>query len=241
MKKVSLSPFAWSAIYLTVSWLIFFFQVPLFNKLIQGLFQFNLENISTLIQDQLVQSWVRRAILRLLLMVLICLVEFVLFYFLTGKLIKTFKKLEGKVNQLIRWGYRLLFWSSIGLIVFGLETSLSTGLDLWRNIQALQELDFQAIGAEIQALIAETPLTKIGDVQALFDSIQDYIRDNSLLLASKESLVIQVSKLHSLISIWSIAYPVLLALLSYFHIKDWWSKRTPGKPIIKISLTIERQ
>ncbi|HEL1640729.1 hypothetical protein K6V33_00755 [Streptococcus suis] len=241
MKKVSLSPFAWSAIYLTVSWLIFFFQVPLFNKLIQGLFQFNLENISNLIQDQLVQSWVRRAILRLLLMVLICLVEFVLFYFLTGKLIKTFKKLEGKVNQLIRWGYRLLFWSSIGLIVFGLETSLSTGLDLWRNIQALQELDFQAIGAEIQALIAETPLTKIGDVQALFDSIQDYIRDNSLLLASKESLVIQVSKLHSLISIWSIAYPVLLALLSYFHIKDWWSKRTPGKPIIKISLTIERQ
>ncbi|HEL1584293.1 TPA: hypothetical protein TXJ06_001005 [Streptococcus suis] len=241
MKKVSLSPFAWSAIYLTVSWLIFFFQVPLFNKLIQGLFQFNLENISNLIQDQLVQSWVRRAILRLLLMVLICLVEFVLFYFLTGKLIKTFKKLEGKVNQLIRWGYRLLFWSSIGLIVFGLETSLSTGLDLWRNIQALQELDFQAIGAEIQALIAETPLTKIGDVQALFDSIQDYIRDNSLLLASKESLVIQVSKLHSLISIWSIAYPVLLALLSYFHIKDWWSKRTPGKPIVKISLTIERQ
>lgn len=241
MKKVSLSPFAWSAIYLTVSWLIFFFQVPLFNKLIQGLFQFNLENISNLIQDQLVQSWVRRAILRLLLMVLICLVEFVLFYFLTGKLIKTFKKLEGKVNQLIRWDYRLLFWSSIGLIVFGLETSLSTGLDLWRNIQALQELDFQAIGAEIQALIAETPLTKIGDVQALFDSIQDYIRDNSLLLASKESLVIQVSKLHSLISIWSIAYPVLLALLSYFHIKDWWSKRTPGKPIIKISLTIERQ
>lgn len=241
MKKVSLSPFAWSAIYLTVSWLIFFFQVPLFNKLIQGLFQFNLENISNLIQDQLVQSWVRRAILRLLLMVLICLVEFVLFYFLTGKLIKTFKKLEGKVNQLIRWGYRLLFWSSIGLIVFGLETSLSTGLNLWRNIQALQELDFQAIGAEIQALIAETPLTKIGDVQALFDSIQDYIRDNSLLLASKESLVIQVSKLHSLISIWSIAYPVLLALLSYFHIKDWWSKRTPGKPIVKISLTIERQ
>lgn len=177
----------------------------------------------------------------LLVMVLICLVEFVLFYFLTGKLIKTFKKLEGKANQMILWSYRLLFWGSIGLIIFGLVTSLSTGLDLWRNIQALQELDFQAIGADIQALIAETPLTKIGDGQALFDIIQDYIRDNSLLLASKESLVIQVSKLHSLISGWSTAYPVLLALLSYFHIKDWWTKRTPGKPIVKISLTIERQ
>ncbi|HEM2548744.1 TPA: hypothetical protein U0431_001536 [Streptococcus suis] len=241
MKKVSLSPFAWSVIYLTVSWLIFFFQVPFFNKLIQGLFQLDIENISNLIQDQLVEGWVRRAILLLLVMVLICLVEFVLFYFLTGKLIKTFKKLKGKANLLILWGYRLLFWGSIGLIIFGLVTSLSTGLDLWRNIQALQELDVQAIGADIQALIAETPLTKIGDVQALFDSIQDYIRDNSLLLASKESLVIQVSKLHSLISVWSTAYPILLALLSYFHIKDWWTKRTPGKPIVKISLTIERQ
>ncbi|HEM3635746.1 TPA: hypothetical protein U1C44_001211 [Streptococcus suis] len=35
--------------------------------------------------------------------------------------------------------------------------------------------------------------------------------------------------------------PILLALLSYFHIKDWWTNRTPGKPIVKISLTIERQ
>lgn len=177
----------------------------------------------------------------LLVMFLICLVECVLFYCLTGKLIKTFKKLESKANQFILWGYHLLFWGSIGLIVFGLVTSLSTGLDLWRNIQALQELDFQTIGADMQALIAETPLTKIGDVQALFDSIQDYIRDNSLLLASKETLMIQVSKLHSLISVWSTAYPILLALLSYFHIKGWWTKRTPGKPIVKISLTIERQ
>ncbi|HFU4060307.1 TPA: hypothetical protein ACGOZ1_001743 [Streptococcus suis] len=241
MKKVSLSPFAWSAIYLTVSWLIFFFQVPFFNKLIQGLFQLDIENISNLIQDQLVQGWVRRAIMLLLVMFLICLVECVLFYFLTGKLIKTFKLMNGKVNKFILWGYRLLFWGSIGLIIFGLVTSLSTGLDLWKNIQALQELDVQTIGANIQALIAETPLTKIGDVQALFDSIQDYIRDNSLLLASKESLVIQVSKLHSLISVWSTAYPILLALLSYFHIKDWWTERTPGKPIVKISLTIERQ
>lgn len=142
---------------------------------------------------------------------------------------------------MILWGYRLLFWGSIVLIIFGLVTSLSTGLDLWRNIQALQELDFQTIGADIQALIAETPLTKIGDVQVLFDSIQDYIRDNSILLATKESLVIQVSKLHSLISVWSTVHPILLALLSYFHIKDWWTKRTPGKPIVKISLTIERQ
>ncbi|HEM4280819.1 hypothetical protein HCC71_01585 [Streptococcus suis] len=219
----------------------FFFQVPLFNKLLQGLFQFDLENISNLIQDQLVEGWVRRALMLLLVMVLICLVEFVLFYFLTSKLIKTFKKLEGKANQLILWGYRLLFWSSIGLIVFGLVTSISTGLNLWKNVQALQELDFQTIGADIQALIAETPLTKIGDMQALFDSIQDYIRDNSILLATKESLVIQVSKLHSLISVWSTVYPILLALLSYFHIKDWWTKRTPGKPIVKISLTIERQ
>ncbi|HEM6265229.1 TPA: hypothetical protein ACGORW_001601 [Streptococcus suis] len=201
----------------------------------------DLENISNLIQDQLIQGWVRRAILLLLVMVLICLVEIILFYFLTGKLFKAFKLMDGKINKLILWGYRLSFWGSIGLIVFSLVTSLSTGLDLWNNVQALQELDFQTIGADIQALIAETPLTKFGDVQVLFDSIQDYIHDNSLLLASKESLVVQVSKLHSLISIWSTAYPVLLALLSYFHIKDWWTKRTPGKPIVKISLTIERQ
>ncbi|NQN69742.1 hypothetical protein HO999_03580 [Streptococcus suis] len=90
-------------------------------------------------------------------------------------------------------------------------------------------------------MIAEAPLTKIGDVQVLFDSIQDYIRDKSTLLATKESLVLQVSKLHTLVSVRSTAYPILLALLSYFHIKDWWTKRTPGKPIVKISLTIERQ
>ncbi|HFI0451456.1 TPA: hypothetical protein ACGOY4_001443 [Streptococcus suis] len=240
MKKLSLSPFAWSAIYLILSWLIFFFQVPFFNKLIQGLFQFDLENISNLIQDQLVQGWVRRAILLLLVMVFICLVEVILFYFLTGKLIKAFKVMDGKVNKLILWGYRLLFWGSIGLIVFGLATSLSTGLDLWKNVQALQELNIQAIGTDIQAIVAEAPLTKIGDMQALFDSIQDYIRDNSILLATKESLVLQVSKLHGFISVWSTAYPILLALLSYFHIKDWWTKRTPGKPIVKISLTIER-
>ncbi|WP_099811210.1 hypothetical protein [Streptococcus suis] len=90
-------------------------------------------------------------------------------------------------------------------------------------------------------MVAETPLTKIGYVLVLFDSIQDYIRDKSILLATKESLVLQVSKLHTLISVWSTAYPILLALLCYFHIKDWWTKRTPGKPIIKISLTIERQ
>ncbi|WP_141668706.1 hypothetical protein [Streptococcus suis] len=183
----------------------------------------------------------RRAILLLLVMVLICLVEIILFYVLTSKLIKAFKLLDGKVNTFILWGYRLLFWDSIGLIVFGLVTSLSTGLDLWKNIQAIQDLDVQAIGTEIQAIVAEAPLTKIGDVQVLFDSIQDYIRDKSILLATKESLVLQVSKLHTLISVWSTAYPILLALLSYFHIKDWWTKRTPGKPIVKISLTIERQ
>ncbi|MFM0590340.1 hypothetical protein [Streptococcus suis] len=170
-------------------------------------------------------------------MVLICLVEIILFYVLTSKLIKAFKLLDGKVNTFILWGYRLLFWGSIGLIVFGLVTSLSTGLDLWKNIQAIQDLDVQAIGTEIQAIVAEAPLTKIGDVQVLFDSIQDYIRDKSILLATKESLVL----LHTLISVWSTAYPILLALLSYFHIKDWWTKRTPGKPIVKISLTIERQ
>ncbi|HFI0147916.1 TPA: hypothetical protein ACGO16_001158 [Streptococcus suis] len=241
MKKRSLSPFVWSSIYLTLSWLIFFFQVPFFNKLIQGLFQLDLENISNLIQDQLVQGWLRRAISLLIILVLICLVEIILFYVLTGRLIKTFKLMDGKVNKLILWGYRLLFWGSIGLIVFGLVTSLSTGLDLWKNVQALQELDVQAIGTDIQALVAETPLTKIGDVETLLDSIQDYIRDNSILMATKESLVLQVSKLHSLISVWSTAYPILLALLSYFHIKDWWTKRTPGKPIVKISLTIERQ
>ncbi|MFI3087050.1 hypothetical protein [Streptococcus sp. 2022WUSS037] len=63
-------------------------------------------------------------------MVLICIVEIILFYFLTGKLIRAFKLMDGKINKLILWGYRLLFWSSIGLIVFGLVTSLSTGLDL---------------------------------------------------------------------------------------------------------------
>ncbi|HEM3542006.1 hypothetical protein [Streptococcus suis] len=217
--------------------LIFFFQIPFFNKLIQGLFQLDLENISDLIQDQLVQGWLRRAILLLLVMVLICLVEIILFYFLTGKLIKAFKLMDGKVNKLLIWSYRLLFWDSIGLLVFGLVTSLSTGLDLWKNAQAIQDLDVQAIGTEIQAIVAEAPLTKIGDVQALFDSIKDYIRDKSILLATKESLVL----LHTLISVWSTAYPILLALLSYFHIKDWWTKRTPGKPIVKISLTIERQ
>ncbi|NQN78143.1 hypothetical protein HO999_03575 [Streptococcus suis] len=61
-------------------------------------------------------------------MVLICLVEIILFYVLTGKLIKTFKLMDDKVNKLILWGYRLLFWGSIGLIVFGLVPSLSTGL-----------------------------------------------------------------------------------------------------------------
>lgn len=217
--------------------MIFFFQIPFFNKLIQGLFQLDLENISDLIQDQLVQGWLRRAILLLLVMVLICLVEIILFYFLTGKLIKAFKLMDGKVNKLLIWSYRLLFWDSIGLLVFGLVTSLSTGLDLWKNAQAIQDLDVQAIGTEIQAIVAEAPLTKIGDVQALFDSIKDYIRDKSILLATKESLVL----LHTLISVWSTAYPILLALLSYFHIKDWWTKRTPGKPIVKISLTIERQ
>ncbi|MBY0730387.1 hypothetical protein K5Q22_02305 [Streptococcus sp. 2018162] len=108
--------------------MIFFFQVPFFNRLIQDLFQFDLENISNLIQDQLIQGWVRRAILLLLVMVLICLVEIILFYVLTSKLIKAFKLLDGKVNTFILWGYRLLFWGSIGLIVFGLVTSLSTGL-----------------------------------------------------------------------------------------------------------------
>ncbi|HFI0218934.1 TPA: hypothetical protein ACGO59_001896 [Streptococcus suis] len=53
--------------------------------------------------------------------------------------------------------------------------------------------------------------------------------------------MLQISKLHTLISVWSTAYPILLALLSYFHIKDQWTKRTLGKPIVKISLTIERQ
>ncbi|WNO82036.1 hypothetical protein RMQ61_08210 [Streptococcus suis] len=241
MKKLSLSSFTWSAIYLILSWLIFFFQVPFFNKLIQGLFQLDLENISDLIQDQLVQGWLHRAILLLLVMVLICLVEIILFYVLTSKLIKAFKLMDGKVNKLILWGYRLLLWGSIGLLVFGLVTSLSTGLDLWKNVQAIQELDVQAIGTDIQVIVAEAPLTKIGDVQVLFDSIKDYIHDKSILLATKESLVLQISKLHGLISVWSTAYPILHALLSYFHIKDWWSKRTPGKPIIKISLTIERQ
>lgn len=50
------------------------------------------------------------------------------------------------------------------------------------NVQAIQELDVQAIGMDIQTLFAETPLTKIGDVQVLFYSIQDYIRDKSILL-----------------------------------------------------------
>lgn len=149
--------------------------------------------------------------------------------------------MDGKVNKLILWGYHLLFCGSIGLIVFGFVTSLSTGLDLWKNVLSLQELDVQAIGTDIQTLVAETPLTKIGDVETLLDSIKDYIHDKSILLATKESLVLQVSKLHTLISVWSTAYPILLALLSYFHIKDWWTKRTPGKPIVKISLTIERQ
>lgn len=149
--------------------------------------------------------------------------------------------MDGKVNKLLIWSYRLLFWDSIGLLVFGLVTSLSTGLDLWKNAQAIQDLDVQAIGMDIQTIVANAPLTKIGDVETLFDSIKDYIRDKSILLATKESLVLQVSKLHSLISVWSTAYPILLALLSFFHIKDQWTKRTPGKPIIKNSLTIERQ
>ncbi|NQM41752.1 hypothetical protein HO414_11760 [Streptococcus suis] len=126
----------------------------------------DLENISNLIQDQLIQGWVRRAILLLLVMVLICLVEIILFYFLTGKLFKAFKLMDGKINKLILWGYRLSFWGSIGLIVFSLVTSLSTGLDLWNNVQALQELDVQAIGMDIQAIVAEAPLTKIGDIRS---------------------------------------------------------------------------
>ncbi|HFI0106855.1 TPA: hypothetical protein ACGORX_001200 [Streptococcus suis] len=109
MKKFSLSTFTWSAIYLILSWLIFFFQVPFFNKLIQVLFQFDLENINNLIQDQLVQGWVRRAIILLIVIVLICLVEVILFYVLTGKLIKSFKHLDGKINKFILWGYRLSF------------------------------------------------------------------------------------------------------------------------------------
>ncbi|HFU4000858.1 TPA: hypothetical protein ACGO3D_000962 [Streptococcus suis] len=69
----------------------------------------------------------RRAIILLIVMVLICLVEIILFYFLTDKLIKAFKLMDGKINKLILWGYRLLFWGSIGLIVFCFVTSLSTG------------------------------------------------------------------------------------------------------------------
>ncbi|HFU4489605.1 TPA: hypothetical protein ACGPBC_001623 [Streptococcus suis] len=94
--------------------------------------------------------------------------------------------MDGKVNKLILWGYRLLFCGSIGLIVFGFVTSLSTGLDLWKNVLSLQELDVQAIGTDIQTLVAETPLTKIGDVETLLDSIKDYIHDKSILLATKE-------------------------------------------------------
>ncbi|HEM3590328.1 hypothetical protein [Streptococcus suis] len=90
-------------------------------------------------------------------MVLICLVEIILFYFLTGKLIKAFKLMDGKVNKLLIWSYRLLFWDSIGLLVFGLVTSLSTGLDLWKNAQAIQDLDVQAIGTEIQAIVLKLP------------------------------------------------------------------------------------
>ncbi|HEM3953974.1 TPA: hypothetical protein U1V30_001949 [Streptococcus suis] len=99
-------------------------------------------------------------------MVLICLVEIILFYFLTGKLIKAFKLMDGKVNKLLIWSYRLLFWDSIGLLVFGLVTSLSTGLDLWKNAQAIQDLDVQAIGTEIQTIVANAPLTKIGDIRS---------------------------------------------------------------------------
>ncbi len=105
----------------------------------------------------------------------------------------------------------------------------------------MQELDVQVIGTDIQVLVTETPRTKIGDVQVLFDSVQYYIRDNSILLETKESLVLQVSKLHALISVWSTVYPILIVLLSYFHIKGWLPKRTPGNPSVKISLTIERQ
>ncbi|MFH6649457.1 hypothetical protein [Streptococcus suis] len=92
----------------------------------------------------------RRAILLLLVMVLICLVEIILFYFLTGKLIKTFKLLDGKVNTFILWSYRLLFWDSIGLLVFGLVTSLSTGLDLWKMPKPYKTWMFRRLGRKFK-------------------------------------------------------------------------------------------
>ncbi|HFI0218933.1 TPA: hypothetical protein ACGO59_001895 [Streptococcus suis] len=79
-------------------------------------------------------------------MVLICLVEVILFYFLTGKRIKAFKLMDGKINKLILWGYRLLFWGSIGLVVFGLVTSLSTGLDLWKMSKPYKNWMFRRLG-----------------------------------------------------------------------------------------------
>ncbi|MGU7999885.1 hypothetical protein ACS6Z0_01445 [Streptococcus suis] len=84
----------------------------------------------------------RRAIILLIVMVLICLVEIILFYVLTGKLIKTFKLMDGKINKLIL----CLFWGSIGLVVFGLVTSLSTGLDLWKMSKPYKNWMFRRLG-----------------------------------------------------------------------------------------------
>lgn len=238
------SPYLVSGIFLGLSWAVYFFQYSVFNHMIRSLFEFNIHNavtlITTLISEDFFKDWLTRSITTVVIISVVLLIEVIVFYVLISRLIAIFRTSTDKQTRLITTSYRVLFWGSLALILLGLVMNLSSLLELWSNIQTLQQFRLETVITDLKELVINAPLQSIGDVQHLVTDIQSYIRTDNVLLETKQLASVYLVNMKYLLGLWQIAYPLLLALLTYAHLGYWWKGKAPKNKHFKITFTIEK-
>lgn len=236
-KIQSITAYHWSILNLVSMTLTPLFLFNYLNNQVQGLFRFQSWTLLAIIQDQLVQDWVQRAGALLITGITLLVFVILLFFIANGLMIRSFKT----HSRAFFYTYRILFWGSLALIGLSIFLSWSTFTGLLDHYQDFITLDFEKISRDIQAIIANSPIEKLGDLQNMIGDIKSYIQDNSVLLATQTLILNFIKQTKSVVIIGVFLYPTCLLTLAFLHLRRWWQGRKKGDPIVKINLTIERK
>lgn len=238
-KIQAITPYHWSILNLVSMILTPILLFKYLDSQVQGLLHFQSWTLLAMIQDQLVQDWLLRAKNLLVTVIALLVLVTLLFFIFNGTMIRTFKKQNQ--SKAFLYTYRVLFWAPLALIGLTLLLSWSTISGLFDNYQDFMNLDFAKISGDIQAIIANSPLQKLGDLQNMIGDIKSYIRDNSVLLATQTLTLRFIEQAKTVGLIGALLYPACLLTLAFLHLRRWWQTREKGEPIVKINLTIERK
>lgn len=210
-----------SAAYSGLLLLVYLLQPLLIRSSIASTFRLEGFFFQALLEEQLVEVLINKAIFSFIIVFLLYLVEALLFFYLTYRFYKQWGHYKEVACNWLRYTYLALFLVASVCLMVGVLSSIGVGFQLYESYQNIGSVNVSQFLEKVGTAVEDLSLNRIGDVFLLVEKVKGVLHQDRPLLSFLSQLFHQGAFLLQLYGVYQLLYGLLLSVLAALHVYTW--------------------